>query len=158
MWPNPQFPADLATFTEEILNGKLHFLCSASVFFYKSKTENKKVVIWNIIVYSAIRYHQIKKVCLSWLKQETYQKAIAKRFRNRKMHMWNFLFRLPNMKISDKKKSFSVKSNQKGKYIKKYFWASERLIQFLNKATTLFYMIREQEIYIIEWSKIIQII
>ena len=28
MWPNPQFPSDLVTFTEEILNGKLHFLCS----------------------------------------------------------------------------------------------------------------------------------
>ena len=28
MWPNPQEAADLPTFTEEILNGKLHFLCS----------------------------------------------------------------------------------------------------------------------------------
>ena len=28
MWPNLQFPADFDTFTEEILNGKLHFLCS----------------------------------------------------------------------------------------------------------------------------------
>ena len=28
MCPNPQFPADLVTFTEEIGNGKLHFLCS----------------------------------------------------------------------------------------------------------------------------------
>ena len=28
MWPNLQFPADLVTSTEEILNGKLHFLCS----------------------------------------------------------------------------------------------------------------------------------
>ena len=28
MWPNPQFPTDLVTFTEEILNGKLHFLRS----------------------------------------------------------------------------------------------------------------------------------
>ena len=27
MWPNPQFPADVVTFTEEILDGKLHFLC-----------------------------------------------------------------------------------------------------------------------------------
>ena len=27
MWPNPQFPADLVSFTEEILNGKLQFLC-----------------------------------------------------------------------------------------------------------------------------------
>ena len=26
MRPYPQFPADLVTFTEEILNGKLHFL------------------------------------------------------------------------------------------------------------------------------------
>ena len=25
MWPNPQFPADLITFTEEIFDGKLHF-------------------------------------------------------------------------------------------------------------------------------------
>ena len=30
MWLNPQFPADLVTFTEEILNGKLHFLCNVS--------------------------------------------------------------------------------------------------------------------------------
>ena len=28
MWPNPKFPADLVIFTEEILNGKLHILCS----------------------------------------------------------------------------------------------------------------------------------
>ena len=28
MWSNPQFPANLVTFTNEILNGKLHFLCS----------------------------------------------------------------------------------------------------------------------------------
>ena len=31
MWPNPQFPADLLTFTKEILNGNLHFLCSVSI-------------------------------------------------------------------------------------------------------------------------------
>ena len=28
MWPNPQFPEDLVTFTEEILNDKLYFLCN----------------------------------------------------------------------------------------------------------------------------------
>ena len=28
MQPNPQFPADFVIFTEEILNGKLYFLCS----------------------------------------------------------------------------------------------------------------------------------
>ena len=29
MRPNLQFPMDLVTFTEEILNAKLYFLCSA---------------------------------------------------------------------------------------------------------------------------------
>ena len=28
MWPNPQENADLVTFTEKLLNRKLHFLCS----------------------------------------------------------------------------------------------------------------------------------
>ena len=36
MWPNPQETANLVRFTEEILNGKLHFLyseiCSSSTF------------------------------------------------------------------------------------------------------------------------------
>ena len=30
MRPNPLLPADLVTFTEEILDGKLHFLCTKS--------------------------------------------------------------------------------------------------------------------------------
>ena len=30
MRPNPQEAGELVTFTEEILNGKLHFLCSVS--------------------------------------------------------------------------------------------------------------------------------
>ena len=33
MRPNPQFPADMVTLTEEILNGKLHFLCSVNIKF-----------------------------------------------------------------------------------------------------------------------------
>ena len=53
MWPDPQFPADLVTFTEETLNGKLHFLCSVTleetllksnnrVFAPLTRKENKK--------------------------------------------------------------------------------------------------------------------
>ena len=41
MWPNPQFPVDLVAFTEEILNEKLHFLCSvdpAIVYFVETLT------------------------------------------------------------------------------------------------------------------------
>ena len=34
-----QFPADMFTFTKEILNGKLHFLCSAisASYWYNNK-------------------------------------------------------------------------------------------------------------------------
>ena len=35
MWPNPQCPADLLIFTEEILNGKFHILCSDKSFCQK---------------------------------------------------------------------------------------------------------------------------
>ena len=31
MWPNPMFAADLVTFTEEILNGKIDFLRGGKV-------------------------------------------------------------------------------------------------------------------------------
>ena len=31
MLPNPQETEDLVTFTEEIFNGKIHFLCSVSI-------------------------------------------------------------------------------------------------------------------------------
>ena len=36
MRTNPQFSADLVTFTEEILNGKLHFLCSDKQEFVRA--------------------------------------------------------------------------------------------------------------------------
>ena len=34
MWPNPQFPADLVTLSEKILNGKLHFFNCVSLLCY----------------------------------------------------------------------------------------------------------------------------
>ena len=36
MWPNTQETADLVTFTEKILDGKLHFLCSAKKYSYSA--------------------------------------------------------------------------------------------------------------------------
>ena len=43
--PNPQFPADLVTFTEEILKGKLHFLCGVTshIFFFNKEEEISNV-------------------------------------------------------------------------------------------------------------------
>ena len=41
MWPDPQFPADLVTFTEEIFNGKLHFFVQCMCFFNTSSVHLK---------------------------------------------------------------------------------------------------------------------
>ena len=38
MWPNSQFPTDLITFIEEIVNGKLHFFVQWNV-----KSTNKNI-------------------------------------------------------------------------------------------------------------------
>ena len=43
MWPNPQETADLVTFIEEILNGKLHFLCDAYINITKGLGGGKEV-------------------------------------------------------------------------------------------------------------------
>ena len=68
MWPIPQETADWVTFTEEILNGKLHFLCSdcpeivVSVFakcsdlnsfvpneiFLSKAQENSRILCFNV--------------------------------------------------------------------------------------------------------------
>ena len=45
MWPNPQETADLVTFTEEIFNGELRFLCSGSYSkFYQIRRKLKKLL------------------------------------------------------------------------------------------------------------------
>ena len=43
MWPNPQETADLVTFTEDIINEKLHFLWSVFLFgLYRAKLSKTK--------------------------------------------------------------------------------------------------------------------
>ena len=64
--------------------------------------------------------------------------AIPKRFRTRKMYMWNFLLRLSNVKILDQKGIFfPSKANNKAKMQKTNFQLPKDLfrIQFLNKVT-----------------------
>ena len=56
MWSNPQFPVDLVTFTEEILNGKLHFLCCDTwtlnrSFTVYTKTKFNKEAIDTVVNY-----------------------------------------------------------------------------------------------------------
>ena len=55
MWPNPQETAGLVTFTGEILNGKIDFLCSVgksqvlNVYFIQVTDYNHSQYIWNKI-------------------------------------------------------------------------------------------------------------
>ena len=50
MWPNLQFSADLVTFTEESLNGKLHFLCSVSDHFgYDNSSTDNLTEVQNLV-------------------------------------------------------------------------------------------------------------
>ena len=42
MWPNPQLPADLVTFTEEVLYGKLHFYAMIILVNFQGLHENGK--------------------------------------------------------------------------------------------------------------------
>ena len=43
MWPNPQFPADFFTFTEEILNE--NFLCSDPILFHEDNLVFAKIIV-----------------------------------------------------------------------------------------------------------------
>ena len=61
MWPNPQEIADLVTFTGEILNGKLYFLCI--VFFKKGQeTIKNDSKIDKSFTKLHIQYHKVPKI------------------------------------------------------------------------------------------------
>ena len=69
MWPNLQETADLLTFTEEILNRKLHFLCSERLD--KAQRLDEKIgVIWLVIKAQFLYFLLIsaKKLVLVWTK------------------------------------------------------------------------------------------
>ena len=50
MWPNPQFPTDLVTFIEEILNGKLHFCVMrfSEIILVKELKWESYSYLWNL--------------------------------------------------------------------------------------------------------------
>ena len=47
MWPVPQETADLVTFTDEILNGKRHFLCSVCYMDEQKACSVSSTWSWN---------------------------------------------------------------------------------------------------------------
>ena len=54
MGPNPQETTDLVTFTEEILNGKFHFLCSVCRTANKSKLRTVFCAV-TFVYYTALK-------------------------------------------------------------------------------------------------------
>ena len=66
MWPNPQFSADLVTFTEEILNGKLHFLCSVLSEIYLGFCQKSITELFTKIVndWKPLINEKLNHVCL----------------------------------------------------------------------------------------------
>ena len=61
MQTNPQFPADLVPFTEEILNGKLHFLCSELYLVCKKISGNfyhSSTLIFQYFILSEISFYE----------------------------------------------------------------------------------------------------
>ena len=74
MWQNLQFPVDLATFTEEIFNGKLHILCSEllhRLWLKKIKVESSTLrrncpyldLFWSLLSRIQIEYGEV--LCIS---------------------------------------------------------------------------------------------
>ena len=52
MWPNPQHPADLVTFTEEVLNGEFQFVFSRAYAPYWYHVMRDKVSgYWNSMIH-----------------------------------------------------------------------------------------------------------
>ena len=58
MWLNPQFPADLVTFTGEILNGNLIF-CSVNGM---RNIENLRINVKNKVLCPAIMWYHIQLI------------------------------------------------------------------------------------------------
>ena len=111
MWPNLQETADLLTFTEEILNGKLHFLCSDNYswitdirnkwFIYIIYTYflNRKKVTHITLMLHQYRNQSIDLHCKSigWFLNEGnigmiwVRKSFNKRFRKKNLENLNSL-------------------------------------------------------------------
>ena len=66
MWPNPQFPVDLVTFTEGILNEKSHF-CAVYYFWYsvaQYPNINKDLKQWLLNLNKMLNHKRGKEILL----------------------------------------------------------------------------------------------
>ena len=75
-------------------------------------------------------------------------------FKTTKMPIQFFLFRFPNVSILDKREIFSIKRKRLcKKLVCSLLKINSEFSFYMKLPTTLFYMTREQENYILEWSR-----
>ena len=96
MWPNPQFPADFVTFTEEILNGKLHFLrdvISAKIYVH---SKNTRLILLGITLKNGRTYFKnlavwTSELCMRGL---TFYRPMFPSYRNQSIdvHVLDFCY------------------------------------------------------------------
>ena len=72
MWPNPQETGDLVTFTEEILNGKLHFLCSVTA---KDLSTRRKYILVEFMDLVVLKFSNVLS-CLKYSSGKRFQAPI----------------------------------------------------------------------------------
>ena len=60
MWQNPQETADFIIFTEEIFNGKLHFLCSIIFLTTPDEVEKYAKIMQSISSDKYVHHYNIK--------------------------------------------------------------------------------------------------
>ena len=116
MWPNPQFPTDLVTFTQEIPNGKLffvQFLCR--IYFMRCMISVKLVNLWiNPVIIYLFKFNY--KSTRKWY--EICAKSIIKSPKRRptsvNSYFWTYLAPFCNISIVDFEQ---VNVYREGKYL-----------------------------------------
>ena len=67
--------SDLVTFTEEILNGKLHFLCSEMLYVYTVSGTIQLLTSWDRVVFFHLNEYTFPKICYKENDKEIWMKT-----------------------------------------------------------------------------------
>ena len=107
MWPNPQSPADLVTFTGEILDGKLHYFrsvkklliigCISPIGSTEAKRAASEIRRWKTLFHSTMGEQQesnLKLLLSQWVQDINIHDVVASFIKKkpRRLRTWSILF------------------------------------------------------------------
>ena len=134
MSPNPQETADLVTFTEEILNGKLHFLCSevneiiSNVFSRRKISLNKNKTFFQSQKFGSVEYDSLSLTERSFLRALCFGEYII-------LHLFSYLLLSTNQFRS----IFSFPSNIP--QLSQSIWLMRRMLRMrMLRMRTVYYL------------------